>query len=304
MNASGRVVAAVDGTEGSAGALRYAREEAVRWGFLLSIVHVSPTYVPLAPMLPYVPDDLTSAGEAILRDAAAAVSGPAGPEVETRLLSNGRVAAIVEAARDADLLVLGRETKRGVDRMLFGTTTAAVAAHSAVPAVVVPGDWRPGSSEGVVVAGLRSHHGADELLRTAFEAASARGAVLRIVHAWSLPDPYADRVEERTHAARWLTAARTHIDRLLDPWRERFPDVVVEIVVVHDQPARTLIRQTEHADLVVLVRQPVAVLPGRRLGSTARAVLAHAASPVEVLPATSGTANADGAEADRTKVTS
>lgn len=304
MNESGRVVVAVDGTEGSAGALRYAREEAVRWGLRLVIVHVSPTYVPLAPMLPYVPEDLTSAGQAILRDAAAAVSGPDGPEVETRLVSNGRVAAIVEAAQGADLLVLGRETKRGVDRMLFGTTTAAVAAHAAVPTVAVPADWRPGSREGVVVAGLRSHHGADELLRAAFEAASARGAVLRIVHAWSLPDPYADRVEERTHSAQWFTAARTHIDRLLDPWRDKFPDVVVEIVVVHGQPAPTLIHQIESADLVVLVRQTTTHLPGRRLGSTGRAVLAHGAGPVEVVPLTSGTAGADGAEADRTTVTS
>jgi nucleotide-binding universal stress UspA family protein len=304
MNESGRVVVAVDGTEGSAGALRYAREEAVRWGLRLSIVHVGPTYVPLAPMLPYVPDDLTSTGEAILRDAAAAVSGADGPEVETRLVSNGRVAAIVEAAKGAELLVLGRETKRGVDRMLFGTTTAAVAAHSAVPTVAVPADWRPGSGDNVVVAGLRSHHGADDLLRAAFEAASARRAVLRIVHAWSLPDPYADRVEERTHAAQWLTAARTHIDRLLDPWRDKFPDVVVEIVVVHGQPAPSLIHQTESADLVVLVRQATAHLPGRRLGSTARAVLAHAASPVEVVPLTSGTAKADDADADRKNVTS
>jgi nucleotide-binding universal stress UspA family protein len=179
-----------------------------------------------------------------------------------------------------------------VDRLLFGTTTAAVAGHSAVPTVVVPADWRSGSEQGVVVAGLRSHHGSDELLRVAFEAASARGAVLRIVHAWSLPDPYADRVEERTHAAQWLTAARTHIDRLLDPWRDKFPDVVVEVVVVHDQPAPTLIRQTEHAGLVVLVRQATALLPGRRLGSTARALLAHAASPVEVVPGAQGGATA------------
>jgi nucleotide-binding universal stress UspA family protein len=304
MNTTGRVVVAVDGTEGSAGALRYAAQEAARRGARLRIVHVSPTYVPLAPMLPYVPDDLTSAGHAILRDAATAVSGPDGPEVETQLLSGARIAEIVEAAQDADLLVVGHETKRGVDRMLFGATTAAVAAHSVVPTVAVPSDWRPGSSRGVVVAGLRSHHGSDDLLRAGFDAASARGTVLRIVHAWSLPDPYADRVEERTHAAQWLTAARTHIDRLLDPWREMCPDVPVEIVVLHDQPARTLIRQTEQADLVVLVRQAGTVLPGRRLGSTARAVLAHAVSPVEIVPATRGTATSPDPATDRSKVRS
>jgi nucleotide-binding universal stress UspA family protein len=284
MNETGRVVVAVDGTEGSAGALRYAADEAARRGFHLCIVHVSPTYVPLAPMLPYVPDDLTAAGRAILRDAAASVSGPDAPEVETRLLTDARVAAIVEAARTSDLLVLGHETKRGVDRMWFGATTAAVAAHSDVPTVAVPTDWHSGPSRGLVVAGVRSHHGSDELLRVAFEAASTRGAVLRMVHAWSLPDPYADLVEQRTHEAQWLTASRTHIDRLVEPWRDKYPEVVVEVVVVHDQPARTLVRQAEQADLVVLVRQSGTVLPGRRLGSIARAVLAHAAGPVEVVP--------------------
>jgi nucleotide-binding universal stress UspA family protein len=289
MNGNTRaVVVAVDGTAGSAGALRYAADEAGRRGAPLRIVHVSPTYVPLTPMLPYVPDDLTAAGRAVLREAEATVSEssqPGAPSVETVLLSGGRVSEIVTAGDGAGLLVLGRETRHGLDRWLLGATTAAVAAHASVPTVAVPADWTRSTTRGLVVVGVKSSHGAPTLLDHAFATASARGATLRVVHAWSLPDPYGDRIEERTHAAQWLTASRMQLDRLLEPLKDRYPDVPVEVVVLHEQPARALLGQADQADLVVLLRSPSTLVPGRHLGSTARALLAHATTPVEVVPA-------------------
>jgi nucleotide-binding universal stress UspA family protein len=281
------VVVAVDGTGGSAGALRYAAAEARRRGAPLRIVHVSPTYVPLTPMLPYVPDDLTAAGRAVLREAEATVASldePV-PAVETRLLSGGRVSEIVSAADDAELLVVGRETRRGLDRMFLGATTAAVAVHATVPVVAVPADWTPTTSGGLVVVGVKSSHGAGPLLERAFTDAASRGATVRVVHAWSLPDPYGDRIEERTHAAQWLTASRMQLDRLLEPMRQRYPDVPVEVVVLHEQPARALLGQAGQADLVVLLRSPSTRVVVKHLGATARALLAHATSPVEIVPA-------------------
>jgi hypothetical protein len=56
-------------------------------------------------------------------------------------------------------------------------------------------------------------------------------------------------------------------------------------VVLHELPARALLGQAEQADLVVLLRSPSTLVPVRHLGSTARAVLTHATSPVEVVPA-------------------
>jgi nucleotide-binding universal stress UspA family protein len=257
MNGNTRaVVVAVDGTGGSAGALRYAADEARRRGAPLRVVHVSPTYVPLTPMLPYVPDDLAAAGRAVLREAEAAVTDPDGPMVETRLLSGGRVSEIVTAADGAGLLVVGRETRRGLDRLFLGATTSAVAAHATVPVAAVPADWAPTSPRGLVVVGVKSSHGAGVLLERAFAAASARGATVRVVHAWSLPDPYGDRIEERTHAAQWLTASRMQLDRLIEPLKERYPDVPVEVVVLHEQPARALLGQADQADLVVVLRSP------------------------------------------------
>src|SRR5690349_19493002 len=49
-SSSAHIVVAVDGTAGSAGALRYAVQEAGLRGVGLRLVHVSPGYGPLAPM--------------------------------------------------------------------------------------------------------------------------------------------------------------------------------------------------------------------------------------------------------------
>lgn len=278
------VVVGVDGTEGSAGALRYAAVEAARLGATLRLVHVSPTYTPLAPMMPYLPDDLAEAGRGILREAEGAVAVAHSGPVETRLLAGGRVAELVGAGDGADLLVLGHESRHGVDRMLLGATTAAVAAHATVPLVGVPATWQPGTGTGIVMAGLKSHHHATELLEVAFAVAAARRAVLRLVHVWSLPDPYADRIEQRTHDGDWVAASRMQVDRLLEPWRELYPGVAVEIVPIHDAPGPALLAQAESVDLVLLVRHAAGLVPGHHLGAVGRFVLAHATVPVEVVP--------------------
>jgi nucleotide-binding universal stress UspA family protein len=64
-----RAFVAVDGTSRGDGALKYAAEEARAVGLSLrrslGIVHVSPDYVPMTPLLPYLPADVEAEGRAI-----------------------------------------------------------------------------------------------------------------------------------------------------------------------------------------------------------------------------------------------
>ena len=128
-----------------------------------------------------------------------------GLSVSTVLLDGRRVRAIVDAAADAQLVVVGRETRHGVERVLTGATTAGVASPARCPVVVVPGDWQPRKEpEGrAVVVGIRRVADAADLMATAYAWASSRGASITVVHAWEMADPYLDRIEARTHADEW-----------------------------------------------------------------------------------------------------
>ena len=296
----GPVAVGVDGGPGSAGALRYATEEARRTGAELHLVHVSPSYPPMAPMTPSLPAEIASTGTAILQQAREAVARIA-PELKVGATrhTGSRVAELVSSAEGARLLVIGRETRSGLERLLAGGTTAAVAAHSSVPVVAVPSDWEPSAAAGPIVVGLKSQAHATELLGAAFRRAGATGAPIEVVHAWKLPDAYVDRIEERTAGAAWLTRGTELVERELAPWRRDFPDTTVTVTVVHDDPANALVSAAKDARLLILVRRLPSRVLGSHLGGTARAVMRVASCPVEVVPATQSLTDAPGLELER-----
>ncbi len=293
----GSVVVGVDGGPSSAGALRYAVEEARRTGDGLHLVHVSPGYAPMTPMLPSIPSEIERTGTAIL-DHAISEAAQMAPDLRvtgTRY-TGSRVAELVTSAKGARLLVVGHETRSGLGRMLAGGTTASVAAHASVPVVAVPSDWsaRGESGAGPIVVGLKSQTHAGEPLAAAFRQAAATAAPIEVVHAWKLPDEYIDLIEERTHGDYWLTRGNELVEKELAPWRRDHPDTPVTVRVVHDDAARALVNASRDASLVVLMRRPPSRVLGSHLGGTARAVLRTATCPVEVVPATRAVTEAPG----------
>lgn len=299
---SGPVVVGVDGAQGSAGAMRYAVAEAARRGAQLRLVHVSPSYLPMAPMMPSIPSEIVRAGTEILEQARSKVEQMA-PElhVTTSRRTGSRVGELVDSAKDARLLVVGHETRGGLERLLGGHTTASVAAHSRIPVICVPADWEQATDPDPVVVGLKSRAHAEELLTTAFHRAVLTGAPVEVVHAWKLPDEYLDRIEDRTHGDYWLARGRDLMEELLAPWREDYPDVPVTTAVVHDEPVRALTHAAQGASLLVLVRRGPGLL-GPHLGGTARAVLRTVSCPVEVVPGTNVVPDAPGLELEESGV--
>jgi len=297
---TGPVVVGVDGGPGSSGALRYAVEEARRTGAELHLVHVSPSYPPMSPMMPSLPADIASTGNEILKQARNEVTELA-PElgVETIRHTGSRVAELVTGAEGARLLVVGHETRSGLERLLAGGTTASVAAHASAPVVAVPSEWTPEAATGPIVVGLKSQAHAEELLGAAFHRAEATGAPIEVVHAWKLPDEYLDRIEERTHGEYWLTRGSELVEKELAPWRRDYPNTPVTVRVVHDEPAHALVDASRDARLLMLVRRLPSRVLGSHLGGTARAVLRAAPCPVEVVPAVRALTDAPGLELEK-----
>ena len=288
---AGGVVVGVDGTPGGAGALRYAVVEARRRRVPLHLVHVLADGLNVVPAV--APQVLRGAGQGVL-DTAMSTARELGPDLDLtgQLLVGRRSDAIVSVAKDAELLVLGRETRKGVDRLLTGTTTAAATAHAACDVVVVPSFWTGDHVRGRVVVGVRSVHDAGDVAARGLAEAAWRGVGLEIVTAWHLPDAYLDKIEARSHGDEWVDAGMADLKSLLQPLRASFPDVDVQLRVVHGRPAAVLLDAAADSELLILTRRHAAVPPHERFGGVGRAVLRLSDVPVLVVPS-SRTTEAD-----------
>lgn len=280
------VAVGVDGCTGSTGAIHYAVAEAARRRAPLCLVHVMPLALPswTAPAVVVFPE-LREAAVSILEKAleTARTADPS-LDVITRLDHGSRTAGLIANAQDAQLLVIGRETQRGLDRVFFGATTLAVASRAVAPVAVVPDTWREGRHGGRVVVGVKDRTNARELLGVAFAEAGARAGSVHAVTAWSLPDPYLDLIEVRTHASEWEAEARQVVEPLLAAWEPTFPDVPADYDVQHGHAASVLLAASRDSDLLVLARRPHAIPPYGHLGGAAHRVLLRSTVPTLVVP--------------------
>lgn len=124
-----RIVVGVDGSEHSKVALRWAHREAALRGAELEVIHVwSPSERAsdaraAAQVLEAVVQEVVGADESVpLRHLL--VPGPAAP-------------ALLEAARHADLVVVGSHGYRGYGGLRLGSVSQQVADHAPCPVVVV-----------------------------------------------------------------------------------------------------------------------------------------------------------------------
>ncbi|MGI5191605.1 universal stress protein [Promicromonospora sp. CA-289599] len=281
------VVVAVDGTGRSAGAVRYAVRAARIQGCAVRLVHVVPTSLPEGGLWPSAGrdvDDLRSSGERVLeRVVAEARSGAFDVRFESLLGRGPRVAELVAAAAAGDLVVLGRETRRGTEGLLAGTTTAGVVARAAVPVVVVPSDWRE-RELGRIVVGIKSIVRDGELLARAYSMASARHAGLRLLHAVEVPELAAETGGTDASAGESVSSGNQMLETAARDWRDAFPGVEVETSAVEGRPADVLVDAAADADLLMLARPHRDLRHPVRLGRTPRAVLGVSDTPVELVP--------------------
>lgn len=283
-----RVLAGIDGSENSCDVARYAAAEARRAGTGLHLIHVIPDFTAMSPMLPLEPSELEETGRSILDRAAAEAASTLGPDRITSSLANGsRVTCLIRAADHAGLVVLGREGRSSLHRLVTGATTIGVAGRAPCPTVAVPPGWTGAPEKGRVVVGLKSTSNAKPLLRRAFLVAEQRAAELVVVHAWELPSGYDDMLVRGVDEQEWSELLRAQIDQHLARWRADHPRVRVELRVVHGQAARTLRDASGEADLLLLLRR-VHGFAGGHLGGTGRLLLRESVCPVEVVPRGAG----------------
>lgn len=141
LQAPPRVVVGVDGSPGADAALRWAEEEAERRGAVLVVAHVwsdLPTgrrATPTSALLADVAADLLADAVRSIEDRKVCV--------EPQLRHGSPAAQLVQAARDAELLVVGSRGHGAVGDLVLGSVSGRCADQATCPVVIIPPGWRP-----------------------------------------------------------------------------------------------------------------------------------------------------------------
>lgn len=126
----------VDGSDSSMGALRLAAELATALNskvLALSMWHYPPGYSNFGPV-GWRPE--TEARESLER-AVAAAFGPLKPDyVETDVVEGPPARTLIDASRDAAMLVVGSRGHGGFAGLLLGSVSSACAEHAHCPVLV------------------------------------------------------------------------------------------------------------------------------------------------------------------------
>lgn len=276
------VLVGVTGTNENTDALRYAIAEARARGRGITLVHaIQPILPPPPPSILITDNTWIEVGQSIVQESRR--------ELERLLVADdtpvgtvarmGSPAAVFsELTNDAVLVVLQHRDRSRLQRIFTGSTVASVASHAHVPVISVP----PASSErhasGVIAVGVHADGGPREVLEAAFEEAAAHGSELKVVHGWKVPAAYEDIL------LRWSAEDDKNITAGLADLRAKYPEVAVRIEVQHEWPADVLVDAGAEADLLVVGRHDGLVKFAPRLGSLARAAVAHAPCPVMIVP--------------------
>ena len=269
------VVVGYDQTPSSERALYEAAAEAERRGAALTVVHAADSdHADAAPRIADHGADL-------------ARTRHPGLVVHPVTLDDSPAAALVDQARDAELLVVGHRGRGGFARLLLGSTAMRAASHATCPTMVVRGTASGG--RGVVLAAVALGEPAEEILDFACPEAVHRGARLTVISAWEMfwPPPYAgDNGQLRQASERAADAAKGALDRLIGPRRAGFPVLLIEGELVDGAPSAALTTATGHADLIVIGARGRGHGHGQgmHIGPVAHTLLRHADCPVVLVP--------------------
>lgn len=140
------IIVGVDGSHDAHRALEWAMKEAAIRHVPLTVVTVHEVAVSgwtgqpiILPMDQSEVDKARQAAEEAVAKAAAQL-GESQPAAVTVRAVNGLAAQeLIEASRDADLLVVGSRGGGGFARLMLGSVSDKVARHAHCPVVVVPG---------------------------------------------------------------------------------------------------------------------------------------------------------------------
>ena len=280
------ILVGVDGSPSSRVAVRWAAHEATVRNIPLTPVHVVSTPAVSSSALSWpavpIPAELRQWQEdeaaKVMADAIKLVEDSAAegarPEITSELFFSAPVPTLVDLSKETQMV--GCRGRGALRRDLLGSVSTGLIHHAHCPVAVIH-DKVPSSMQPVLV-GIDGSPASELATAIAFDEASWRGVDLVALHTWS------DAEVSEVSSLEWSAqqAAAEPVAERITGWRDRYPDVSVEGVVVWDQPARRLLDQSESTQLVVVGSHGRGGFAGMLLGSVSTAVVHGARIPVIV----------------------
>jgi nucleotide-binding universal stress UspA family protein len=279
------VLVGTDGSPHAQAAVRWASEEAQRRGATLEVLHAyqevwgADRHLPRENLL----EVARSHAEEIISDAEIAAHEVAGKVPVRAVASVGHpVDILLRAAAHATVVVVGSRGLGGFTSLLLGSVGQGVAMHAPCPVVVVRG--RTTADRGPVAVGADASDSGSHAIGLAFEEAASRECDLLAVRTYqTLVPPWGPELLPLLPSPEHQDAAeRQALQELLEPWREKYPQVAVKTLVARDETGLLLTDVSLAAQLVVVGHRGRGSLTGSVLGSVGLRLLHHAGCPVMI----------------------
>ncbi|WP_432840457.1 universal stress protein [Dactylosporangium sp. CA-092794] len=273
----GPVVAGIDGSADSIGALRWAADEAHRLTRTLLAVTALPGGAPAGP-------------DVATRAAAEARRWLVGIEAVGATRPGTPIEVLRALAEEACLVVVGgRGAGAGTGGAKpLGSVSQALGTRADAPVLIVHDARRWAAPDAAlprgapVVAGFDGSDSAARALRLAFAEAAARGSRLVIVQAWSHPGLWHPGAGRGCDLSADGAAVRDALHEAAAPWCRRYPQLDVEVRDEPRDPVHALAVASQWASLLVVGTRCAADRAQPPNPSVTRRVLQHAACPVLV----------------------
>ncbi len=281
------IVVGVDESDGAADALRWAVSEAGARGAVLTAVLVWGWLDQhhLDPGEPFDPQyHEAQALGSLERMVTRALPDGVPDGIRLRVISELAGPGLVDAAKEADLLVVGARGLGGFKGLLVGSVSQHCLHHAPCPVAVVKQEQAPERSIERIVVGLDDSETSRRALDWALDAARAHHARVQVVHAWHPAylepmDAYliesADLIEESARQVLDESIAKADVHGLDRP---------VDALLSQGSAGRAILDAATGADLVVVGSHRRSAAGCLFLGSVSLQVTHHSACPVVVVP--------------------
>ncbi len=289
------IVVGLDGSDAAFAALEYGLVEGGNRHVPVHLLHAWSIPVPPVPLggpsAGGPSDDILRESAQIVLTEALAHAEKFAPSVEvtTELRSSAPATALMTAAHDALMVVVGSGRRSTVSELLLGSVSLQLATHAPCPVVVVhvtQTGLASGPDAGRIVVGVDGSTASSAALVEAFREASLQRIGLTVMHAWTGPGGF-DVPGSELH---WEHLARDTEDEELRMMaeqlaglREEFPDVDVAQRLTEGGAVHALADASRGATLVVVGSRGRGGFASLLLGSVSHGVLHRAHCPVMVV---------------------
>ena len=157
----------------------------------ITLMHAVPPVVvgwPVGPLYADMPEWQVENGQRAIDQARKTLSANLGesepPEINIEMVYSSVVPALIDASKEASMIVAGSQGVGALGRLLLGSVTTALLHHAHCPVAVIHSEEGAApDSDAPVLVGVDGSTASEAAIHLAFDEASRRGVELVVLHA-------------------------------------------------------------------------------------------------------------------------